>query len=35
MGEAARRKKLGKNYGKYHNDSNFSQLKQKTETVIA
>ena len=35
MGEAARRKKLSKNYGKYYNASNFSQLKQKTETVIA
>ena len=35
MGEAARRKKLSKNYGKYHNVSNFSQLKQKTETVVA
>ena len=35
MGEAARRKKLTKNYGKYYNVSNFRQLKQKTETVIA
>ena len=35
MGEAARRKKLTKNYGKYYNDSNFAQLKQKTCSVIA
>ena len=35
MGEAARRKRLTKNYGKYYNDSNFAQLKQKTISAIA
>ncbi len=35
MGEAARRKKLNKDYGKYCNTSNFSQLKQSTERSIA
>lgn len=35
MGEAARRKKLNKNYGKYDNASNFRGLKQKTEAVIS
>lgn len=35
MGEAARRKRLNKDYGKYCNASNFSQLKQNTETSIS
>lgn len=35
MGEAARRKRLNKNYGKYCNTSNFSQLKQNTERTIS
>ena len=35
MGEAARRKKLNKNYGKYCNTSNFSQLKEKIEISIS
>ena len=35
MGEAARRKKLNKDYGKYCNTSNFSQLKQNTERTIS
>ena len=35
MGEAARRKKLNKDYGKYCNTSDFSQLKQNTERTIS
>lgn len=35
MGEAARRKKLNRNYGKYYSASNVRGVKQKTETVIA
>jgi hypothetical protein len=35
MGEAARRKKLTRNYGEYDNASNFRQLKPKIEVLIS